>query len=170
MQNKSFGHFVKTSQMNTGMKKKKAICSSIKASWHSIARLYNEQAAKYGLSASIGFVLLNLDVQHGTPATKIGPLIGTESKSLTRMLKSMEEKGLIVKQQDQKDKRLFKIFLTEKGKQKKEIARDVVIRFNKLVNQQIPEDKLSIFFEVVEKINELAETKNIYNPDNTFKI
>jgi DNA-binding MarR family transcriptional regulator len=152
------------------MKHKKTVCFSIKSSWHAIARLYNEQAVKHSLSASMGYVLLNLDQELGTPATKIGPLIGTESRSLTRMLKSLEDDGLIYKVQDTKDKRLVKIFLTTKGIKKKEIAKQVVKTFNKAVRELIPEEKLSIFFEVIEKINQVAETKNIYKPDNTFKI
>src|SRR4051812_47624991 len=105
------------------MKRKKTACFTIKASWHAISRLYNEQAVQHGLSASMGYVLLNLDEENGTPATKIGPLIGTESRSLTRMLKSLEENGLVFKKQDQADKRLVKIFLTEKGKEKREVAK-----------------------------------------------
>ena len=151
------------------MKQKKTVCFTIKSSWHAIARVYNEQAAQHGLSASIGYVLLNLDLEQGTPATKIGPLIGTESRSLTRMLKSLEENGLIYKQQDKADKRMVKIFLTDRGKEKREIAKEVVKKFNKVVSSVISEDKLSIFFEVMEKINEIAESKNIYKPENTFK-
>jgi DNA-binding MarR family transcriptional regulator len=152
------------------MKQKKTVCSSIKTSWHAIARLYNEQAAKHGLTASIGYVLLNLDIEHGTPATKIGPLIGTESRSLTRLLKSLEENGLIYKAQDQKDKRLIKIFLTEKGIAKREIARQVVKKFNNLLHELIPQEKLKAFFEVMDKINEVIEQKNIYTTENSLNI
>lgn len=148
--------------------KKKTVCFNIKTSWHAIARLYNEQAVKHGLSASIGYVLLNLDMVNGTPATKIGPLIGTESRSLTRMLKSLEEDGLIYKEHSSKDKRMVKIFLTDKGKEKREVARQVVKKFNHVIKECIPEEQLAIFFEVMDKINEIIETKNIYKPENTL--
>lgn len=67
----------------------------------------------------MGFVLINIDSTEGTAATKIAPQMGLESRSLTRLLKTMEEKDLIKKVQDQADKRSVKVFLTEKGKQKK---------------------------------------------------
>ena len=73
------------------------------------------------------------------------------------MLKSLESNGLISKQQDKTDKRMVKVFLTEKGREKREIAREVVKKFNKVVQSAIPEDKLSVFFEVIEKISEIAE-------------
>ncbi len=148
-------------------KRKATVCSTIKASWHSISRLYNEQAAKHQLTASIGYVLLNIDAE-GTPATKIGPLVGTESRSLTRMLKGLEEAGLIYKVQSAEDKRSVKIFLTEKGKEKREVAKEVVKRFNFILRETIPEEKLLVFFEVMAKINEIIDTKNIYKPENSL--
>ncbi|HEY8402886.1 MAG TPA: MarR family transcriptional regulator [Cytophagaceae bacterium] len=141
---------------------KKTVCFNIKASWHAISRLYNEQAVKYGLTTSVGYVLLNIDSREGTPATKIGPLLGMESRSMTRMLKSMEQDGLIYKVSDANDKRLVKIFLTEKGKEKREIAKKVVKRFNQLVKEELGEEKLETFFEVIEKINSIIARKNIY--------
>lgn len=153
---------VKNLKLIVSMKGKKTVCFNIKASWHAIARLYNEQAAKHGLSASIGYVLLNIDTENGTPATKIGPLIGMESRSLTRMLKNLEENGLILKKSDEKDKRLVKVFLTEKGKEKKEIAKQVVKKFNNVVSEEIPAEKLTTFFEVIDTINEIIDRKNIY--------
>lgn len=84
------------------MKREESIDYNIKAAWHAISRMYNQQAVKYGITTSIGFVLLNINSKEGTPATKIAPLMGLESRSLTRMLKSMEEKGLIYKSLTQK--------------------------------------------------------------------
>jgi DNA-binding MarR family transcriptional regulator len=149
------------------MKPYKTVCFHIKTTWHAIARLYNEQAAKYGYTASIGYVLLYIDTVEGTPATKIGPMIGMEPRSLTRMLKSLEESELIRRVQDKKDKRLVKIFLTEKGKEKKEMAKKVVRRFNQVVREEISEEKLKVFFEVAEKINSIIDHKEIYNNNKT---
>src|SRR6187549_2155618 len=102
------------------MRREETVDHNIKAAWHSIARMYNQQAGKYDLTMSMGFVLLNINTEEGTPATKIAPLMGLEARSLTRLLKSMEENGLIYRQSDANDKRLVKIFLTKEGKKKKE--------------------------------------------------
>lgn len=148
--------------------KNQTICFNIKTAWHAISRLYNEQALKHDLSASIGYVLLNINTKEGTPATKIGPQIGVEARSLTRMLNNLEESGLIKRVSDEKDKRLVRIFLTEKGKEKKELAKKVVKKFNQAVRDQIPEEKLEVFFEVMEKINSIIDQKEIYKTDNIF--
>ncbi|HMR56503.1 MAG TPA: MarR family winged helix-turn-helix transcriptional regulator, partial [Cyclobacteriaceae bacterium] len=77
------------------MKREETVDYHIRSAWHAIARMYNQQALKYGGTMSIGFALLNIDSDKGTPATKIAPLMGLETRSLTRLLKSMEDKGLI---------------------------------------------------------------------------
>jgi DNA-binding MarR family transcriptional regulator len=101
------------------MKPEETVDYNIKVAWHAISRMYNTQAAQNDITTSIGFVLLNIDQEKGTPATKIAPLLGLETRSLTRILRSMEEKGLIYKQGDSVDKRSVRIFLTPLGLEKK---------------------------------------------------
>ena len=144
------------------MRKEETIDYHIKTAWHAIARMYNQQALKYGGTMSIGFALLNIDADEGTPATKIAPLMGLEARSLTRLLKSMEEKGLICRESDKVDKRSVRILLTEEGKKHRERSKETVLRFNEAVRGQLPEEKLNIFFDVVKNINQIIEKNTIY--------
>ncbi len=144
------------------MKREETIDYNIKATWHAIYRMYNQQAIKNNITTSIGFVLLNIDSEKGTPATKIAPLLGLEIRSLTRTLKNLEEKGLIYKEPDAYDKRSVRIFLTAEGKIKKEISRKTVITFNKAVKENISSEKLKVFFEVLHNINKLLDEKKIF--------
>ncbi len=111
---------------------------------------------------SVGFALLNIHSEDGTPATKIAPLMGLETRSLTRLLRSMEEKGLIYRETDKMDKRSVRIYLTKAGKKNKEKARSTVLRFNEAIRQEVSTHKLDVFFEVVKDINKLIERNRIY--------
>jgi DNA-binding MarR family transcriptional regulator len=144
------------------MRREETVDHNIKAAWHSIARMYNQQAMKYDATMSMGFVLLNINSDEGSPATKIAPLMGLEARSLTRLLKSMEEKKLIYREADKNDKRSVRIRLTKEGKEKKERARETVLRFNNAVREEISEDKLMVFFDVLQRINQIVERDNIY--------
>ena len=144
------------------MKREETIDYHIKAAWHGIARMYNQQALKYDGTMSIGYALLNISSEEGTPAMKIGPLMGLEPRSLTRLLKSMEEKGLIFRQVDKNDKRSVKVLLTREGKKMKEKSRETVVRFNEAIREEVPVQKLNIFFEVVQSINLVIEKNSIY--------
>ena len=144
------------------MRKEETVDHNLKMAWHAIARMYNQQAAEYDATMSMGFVLLNINTDEGTAATKIAPLMGLEARSLTRILKSMEEKGLIYRENDKQDKRSVRIRLTKEGKIKKEKAREKVIRFNNVIREHIPSEKLQVFFEVVQNITQLIEKNAIY--------
>ncbi|KUG07077.1 MarR family winged helix-turn-helix transcriptional regulator [Solirubrum puertoriconensis] len=144
------------------MKPEETVDYNIKVAWHAISRMYNVQAAKHDITTSIGFVLLNIDQDQGTPATKIAPLLGLETRSLTRILRSMEEKGLIYKQADQQDKRSVRIFLTEEGLRKKEVSRQTVRQFNLKIREKVPAEQLEVFFRVVGQINGLIDSKSIF--------
>lgn len=143
--------------------KDKTIDYILRATWQSVARMYNEEAAKYDASMATGFALLSIDKEDGTPSTNLGPRMGMEATSLTRTLKSMEEKGLIYRKPNPNDGRGVLIFLTEFGKEKRELSKSTVLKFNEAVKQNVSAEKLQNFIEVSEIINELISEKKIFN-------
>lgn len=149
------------------MRREETVDYHLKTAWHAISRMYNQQALKYGGTMSIGFALLNIHTEEGTPAMKIGPLMGLEARSLTRLLKSMEEKGLIIRKTDESDKRSVRILLTREGKKRREKARETVLRFNEAIRACVPEQKLEVFFDVIQHINRTIERSEIYDKATT---
>ena len=141
---------------NTRMKADKTVDFHIKTGWHAISRMYNAYAAQFDMTMAIGYVLLNID-KNGTPATKIAPALGLEPRSLTRMLKALEEKGWIRRIADDNDKRIVNVFLTDEGKRKRDLARRGVLDFNNNVYGQVNEEKLAVFFEVMQTISKVVE-------------
>lgn len=142
------------------MRKEKTIDFHIKWAWHSISRMYNAYAARFDTTMAMGYVLLNIDIEEGTPATKIAPLLGMEPRSLVRMLKTLEERGFITREVSENDKRFVRIMLTDLGKEKRELAREGVLSFNNMVREKIPLDKLVTFLEVIKDINKIVEEEN----------
>lgn len=124
--------------------------------WHKVSRLYNQKASEYGVSTSVGFILLNVD-KEGTPSTQLGPKMGMEPTSLSRTLKSMEESGLIYRMAAKDDKRKVLIFLTDEGVEKRRIARQVILDFNEHVISAVPKGKLKTFFEVAERLDKAID-------------
>lgn len=143
--------------------KDKTIDYILRATWQAVARMYNEEASKYDASMATGFALLSIDKEGGTPSTALGPKMGMEATSLTRTLKSMEDKGLIIRKKNPDDGRGVLIYLTEFGKEKRALSKSTVLQFNEAVKQNISEEKLQHFIEVAETINELIQDKNIFN-------
>ncbi|QDH78453.1 MarR family transcriptional regulator [Echinicola soli] len=142
------------------MKPEETVDFHIKTAWHAISRMYNQKAVEEGFTTSIGFVLININSHEGTPATKIAPLMGLESRSLTRILKTMEEKGLICRRPDPSDKRSVRIFLTPEGKRKKERSIETIQEFNHAIREIVNKREMDTFFRVFQKINQVIEKQS----------
>jgi len=143
--------------------KDKTIDYILRATWQAVARMYNDEASNYGATMATGFTLLSIDKEGGTPSTALGPKMGMEATSLTRTLKSMEEKGLIIRKRNPDDGRGVLIYLTDFGKEKRERSKNTVLKFNEAVKQNVSAEKLQHFMEVSETINELISEKKIFN-------
>ena len=147
--------------------KDKTIDYVLRATWQDVSRMYNEEAAKYDATMATGFALLSIDKEDGTPSTALGPRMGMEATSLTRTLKTMEEKGLIFRKKNPDDGRGVLLYLTPFGKEKRELSKNTVLKFNETVKQHVSEEKLAHFMEVAEIINELILEKSIFTtPEN----
>lgn len=135
------------------MRKEETIDYHIKSCWHSISRIYNQKAQIEGITGSMGFVLININSSEGTAATKIAPMMGLESRSLTRILKAMEQKQLIEKHPDTKDGRSVRIFLTPAGREKKMVAVKTIKEFNEKIRDALTDEEINSFFKLFEKIH-----------------
>ena len=133
----------------------------IRWSWYNISRMYNLKASDYGGTMAIGYALLNID-KEGTPSTKLGPKMGMEPRSMTRMIKSLEKNGLIVKKPDKKDKRMVRLYLTDSGNELRKKSRDVVIKFNEKIFETIKQKELETCFKVLREINLLIDENHIF--------
>lgn len=142
--------------------KDKTIDYALRATWQAVSRMYNEEATKYGASMAVGFALLSIDREEGTPSTFISNRMGMEPTSLTRTLKTMEEKGLIERKKNPEDGRGVLIYLTELGKEKRELSRNTVLRFNDIVKKSISQEQWNHFMEVSEIVNGLIADKKIF--------
>jgi len=144
------------------MDKEKSIDHQLRATWQAVAKLYNEQAAQHNSTMATAFVLLNIDYENGTPSTALGPLMGMEPTSLSRILKTMEEKGAILREKNPDDGRSVIIKLTSYGKTMRKISKDSVIQFNDVVRQHLKPEEIETFFKVTSTINKLIADKEIY--------
>ena len=143
------------------MKPEDTIEFPIRRVWSRIARIYNSEAAKYGGSMAIGQILLNIDPE-GTPSTKLGPKMGMESRSLVRTLQTMEEAGLIRREACTNDKRVVRIHLTGKGKQMRDVSRDTVVKFNRVVQGRFTDKQLDNFRQVMSELDRILEQEQLF--------
>ena len=78
---------------------KETFDSALRSTWQMVSKMYNKEAGKFDSTMATGFALLSIDPE-GTPSTTLGPKMGMEPTSLSRLLNSMEERKLIYRSQN----------------------------------------------------------------------
>src|SRR6201994_3474188 len=128
----------------------------LKIVWQTVANRYNQIVTDFGITQSIGYLLINIDEQEGTTVSRAASLLGLKSSSLSRMLNQLEDMGLIYRESNPGDKRSVKIYLTDLGKEKRHMARVVVRQFNNYLNEHIKDADRRYLIDLLEKINQLT--------------
>ena len=136
--------------------KKETFDSVLRSTWQVVSKMYNKEAGKFNSTMATGFALLSIDSE-GTPSTTLGPKMGMEPTSLSRLLNTMEDRKLIFRTQNPRDGRSILIHLTPFGVKKREDSKSVVLNFNSEIEKKLSEKKIQHFFEVMESIKKIAK-------------
>ena len=136
--------------------KKETFDSVLRSTWQVVSKMYNKEAGKFESTMATGFALLSIDPE-GTPSTTLGPKMGMEPTSLSRLLNTMEDRKLIFRTQNPRDGRSILIHLTPFGVEKREDSKSVVLNFNSEIEKKLSETKIQHFFEVMESIREIVK-------------
>jgi DNA-binding MarR family transcriptional regulator len=144
------------------MEREKTIDHALRATWKAVTKLYNEEAGKHESTMAMAMALLYIDHENGTPSTSLGPSMGMEATSLSRILKNLEDKGMIYRIKNPNDGRSVFLKLTESGQKMREISRESVLNFNDTIRKNISEEKINHFFEVTDMINKLINKKSFF--------
>ena len=131
----------------------------IRSSWIELFKFYNDQASKEGGTLSMAFVLLTISEKYGTPVTKIAPRMNMEPNSLSRLLKSLEEKGFVLKRKDKIDKRKVYICLTKSGLKLRDKAAEKLFALEKVIKSKITTKDLKAFFSVLDTLSQILDNE-----------
>jgi len=121
-----------------------------------LSRMYNAIAAEYGITQTIGYILI-FTTREGVPPSKIANLLGMKKSSLTRILQKMEDDGCIIRKEDVGDKRITRIFLTPKGVERRKIAKNTVLDFNDKLMKMVSKEDYEAFARVSNMIEQLSD-------------
>ncbi|MBG6236480.1 DNA-binding MarR family transcriptional regulator [Pedobacter sp. CAN_A7] len=150
------------------MKQQETIDYLLKVVWQNMANSYNQIASGVGITQAIGYVLINIE-KEGTPVSKLAGLLGVKATSLSRMLNNMEEQNLIYREIAVGDKRSVKVFLTEFGIEKRQVAKGVVIAFNEYLNANLSITERNHLVSTLQKVNKLTLAYTITTEDDKQK-
>lgn len=138
------------------MKQHETIDYHIKFAWQNIFNKYNQMASNFGITQAIGYMLININEEEGTAVSNLAALLGVKATSLSRMLNNMEDMNLIFRAAATGDKRSVKVFLTDFGKEKKQLAKGVVRKFNEYLDEHFSKREKETFINLLIKLNDVT--------------
>ena len=152
------------------MKQQETVDYFLKVVWQNVSNVYNQIASGFGITQSIGYMLINID-KEGTAVSQLAALLAVKATSLSRMLNNMEELGLIYREASECDKRSVKVYLTDFGREKRKLAKEVVINFNEYLGENLSVQEKNNLIKTLEKLNKLtlAYTSTIENDEQKNK-
>jgi len=138
------------------MGKSKTFDYALRSTWQSVSNMYNKAACKFDSTMATGFALLSIEPE-GTPSTALGPKMGMENTSLSRLLNSLEERSFIERKPNPDDGRGKLVYLTKLGLKKREISKKIVLEFNNSISEQLNNSEINTFFKVIDCINKQSQ-------------
>lgn len=109
--------------------------------------------------APMMFAIFN---NEGLTQRELGEKMHLRPASVTIMLRRLQRAGFIEKRLDQKDLRVFRIFLTDKGRAVKEVVKGSMEAVEKDACSRLSDDELSSLRRLVSKMKEGLEAAQAF--------
>jgi len=107
----------------------------------SVHQLFKAEVAPFGVTPGQYAVLKCLWDENGQTAKQIADRLGLDASTVTGILDRMEQKGLIEKRVDPKDRRALKVLLTPKGEGLKDPLNEAIDSANRKALQGLSEEE-----------------------------
>jgi MarR family transcriptional regulator, organic hydroperoxide resistance regulator len=116
-----------------------------------LARKFQEQLEPYGLTPFHWVVLCCLWEEDGLATSSIGDKLQQVGGTLTGVLDRMEERGLVRRERDRHDRRIWRIWLTEEGKKLQEQLPPIALQLREVTFKGIPQAERQSFSDLVDQ-------------------
>lgn len=117
-----------------------------------ISRRVQADLIPHGLTPFHWFVLRCLWAEDGLPVSTIGERLQEVGGTMTGVLDRMEERGLIKRVRDEEDRRVWRIFLTDKGVELEETLPPLIVKVRKRLVKGVSASDLQTFNEVLDHL------------------
>lgn len=121
--------------------------------------------SKYNITAAEQPFFMAIQHHKGITQEELTALVCVDKAATARAVKSLEEKGFLVRVQDEQDRRQNRIYSTDTAAQLAEDVRSELLRFNELLTQGITPEEIDILFTGLQKME-----KNFADLSNSISI
>ncbi|HBK52945.1 MAG TPA: MarR family transcriptional regulator [Syntrophomonas wolfei] len=119
----------------------------------SVHQLFKAELIPHGVTPGQYSVLKCLWKDNGQTVKQLAEHLYLDSSTVTGILDRMEQKGLIKKKADPKDRRALQVLLTEKGQALEEPLSQAILNANKKAVQQMNDKEYESLKELLHKLS-----------------
>ncbi|WP_061212705.1 MarR family winged helix-turn-helix transcriptional regulator [Syntrophomonas wolfei] len=119
----------------------------------SVHQLFKAELMPYGVTPGQYSVLKCLWKDNGQTVKQLAEHLYLDSSTVTGILDRMEQKGMIKKKADPKDRRALQVLLTEKGQDLEEPLTQAILNANKKALRQMDENQFESLKELLHKLS-----------------
>lgn len=112
---------------------------------------------KYGITAAEEPFFMAIQKHEGATQEVLTSLVGVDKAATTRAICSLERKGYLTRQQDEKDRRQNRIYATEKALNIGTEVRQELMRLNDEIMNGISEEDQIVMYRALLKMKENLE-------------
>ncbi len=114
-----------------------------------LTRRFSEKLEPFGLTPFHWLVLCCLWQDDGLPTSSIGDKLQQVGGTLTGVIDRMEERGLVRRERDIKDRRIWRIWLTDAGRELEDILPPLAMELREESMQGISDGDRELFSQIL---------------------
>jgi MarR family transcriptional regulator, organic hydroperoxide resistance regulator len=134
-----------------------------------LGRKFQERLDCYKLTPFHWIVLCCLWQEDGQPTSRIGDRLQQVGGTLTGVLDRMCERGLIRRERDPQDRRIWRIWLTDAGSQLKETLPPIAVEIRETALRGIPHSEREHLSKLVDRIIANFSETPIFHPEEGWQ-
>ncbi|WP_195986414.1 MarR family winged helix-turn-helix transcriptional regulator [Clostridium sp. D53t1_180928_C8] len=114
---------------------------------------FSKEFNKYGFGCGQYMFLIHLYKNDGISQEKLSELVNIDKGTTAKAIKKLEELNFIIRIKDTNDKRVNRIFLTEKALNIKDDFFSVLTNWEKSLTNNLTEDEIKSGLEILNKLS-----------------
>ena len=116
----------------------------------------NDRLEPFGLTGSQYSVILSVCREPGITQDRLSELVYINKSNVARQLSQLEENGYVTREQGEKDRRMIKVFPTEKSLETVPVIRDTLRQWSEYITEGFDESEKEILLAMLEKMKDRA--------------
>ncbi len=133
------------------------MCFQFGRASRAMARVYREKLSSLGITHIQFFILIALYESEGIPVSELSEKVTLDKSTMTGLLDRLERENLIKRVRDRQDRRIYRVFLTERSRALKDKLMGIYREVNGMFLSKLSPEDLKTIKGITSKIENIAK-------------